>query len=249
MINAARIRVGSASRALGRASIYSSSSIIMSDLPSEDFRNAPNDSATFGNVPQDTESFRTIQNTSERKPNHRLTVREVARMFETAGVARTERSITNWCQPNKTGIARLDAYFDPNERKYFISSESVGIAIQEEQSKEKTKDGVNAASRMKAPEEIPNASATGEEYTGNEMVRLRREMVDLQIANRVKDMFIERLQKDREHFDEEREDYVEKLMMFNRRVGQLETRLGIEAPTLKLESLDQSDSFDAAAAA
>lgn len=221
----------------------------MPDFPSEDFRSAPNDSAAFGNVPQDTEGFRTIQNTSERKPNHRLTVREVARMFETAGVARTERSITNWCQPNKTGIARLDAYFDPNERKYFIRSESVDIAIQEEQSKEKTKDGISAASVTKAREEVPNASAAGEEYTGNETVRLRREMVDLQIANRAKDMFIERLQKDREHFDEEREDYVEKLMMFNRRVGQLETRLGIAAPTLKLEPLDESDSFDGAAAA
>ncbi|HWX21513.1 MAG TPA: hypothetical protein VN578_16550 [Candidatus Binatia bacterium] len=62
-------------------------------------------------------------------------MREVARMFEAAGVARTERSITNWCQPNKSGMARLDSYFDPNERKYYISPQSVDLAIAEEKAK------------------------------------------------------------------------------------------------------------------
>src|SRR6266852_771497 len=85
----------------------------------------PNGSASFGKVP----------NVSERKENHTLTVREVAQMFESAGVARTERSITNWCQPNKSGIARLDAYFDPNEMRYFITPQSVESAIAEEKAK------------------------------------------------------------------------------------------------------------------
>ena len=78
--------------------------------PSADFRTIPNHAEAFGKVPQD----------AERKESHTLTVREVARMFEAAGVARTERSIVNWCQPNRTGIARLDSYFDPNERRYYI---------------------------------------------------------------------------------------------------------------------------------
>jgi hypothetical protein len=56
-------------------------------------------------------------------------------MFEDAGVARTERSITNWCQLNAQGIARLDAYYDPNERKYFITPQSVELAIAEEKAK------------------------------------------------------------------------------------------------------------------
>ncbi len=64
-----------------------------------------------------------------------MTVREVARMFEAAGVARTERSIVNWCQPNRTGIARLDSYLDPNERRYYISPQSVKLAIAEEKAK------------------------------------------------------------------------------------------------------------------
>src|SRR5439155_1078245 len=81
---------------------------------SEDFGNVPNNSESFRTVPKGSERFGTIQNAAERKDNHTLTVRETARMFEVAGVARTERSIVNWCQLNKLGVVRLDAYFDPN---------------------------------------------------------------------------------------------------------------------------------------
>ena len=83
---------------------------VMPDVPqtSEEFRTVPQDAEEFGKIPQ----------VAERKENHTLTVRETARTFEAAGVARTDRSIINWCQPNRQGITRLDCYFDPNERKY-----------------------------------------------------------------------------------------------------------------------------------
>jgi len=71
-------------------------------------------------MPKDTEEFGKVPQHVERKENHTLTVWETARMFEAAGVARTERSVINWCQTNRQGIARLDSYFDPNERKYSI---------------------------------------------------------------------------------------------------------------------------------
>ena len=95
----------------------------------------PHDAEGFGKVPNDSESFRTIPHGSERRESHTLTVREVARRFEAAGVARTERSITNWCQANRSGVARLDSYFDPNERKYFITLQSVELAVAEEKAK------------------------------------------------------------------------------------------------------------------
>jgi len=85
--------------------------------PSESFGNVPNNSESFRTVPKGAEAFGTFPNASEKNADHTVTVREAARLFEAAGVARTERSIVNWCQPNKTGVARLDAYFDPNERK------------------------------------------------------------------------------------------------------------------------------------
>jgi len=49
--------------------------------------------------------------------------------------------------------------------------------------------------------------------------------MDLKITNRGKDYFIEQLQKERESFAQERAGYVEKLMGFNRKVGELEAAL------------------------
>lgn len=221
----------------------------MTDFPSEDFGTAPNDSATFGNVPQDAESFRKVQNGAARKSDHTLTVREVARMFETAGVARTERSITNWCQPNKTGIARLDAFYDPNERKYFITPRSAEIAIQEEQSKDKTRATPNVGVHDMRAEEVRNASAATDTADGGEIHQLQREVLDLKILNQGKDFYIQKLQEEREQFAEERRDYVATLMRFNRRVGQLETQLGIAPPKLGLESLKNEDEHDVSLAA
>ena len=62
----------------------------------------------FGTLPQDSETFGKIPNVSERKENHILTVHVTARKFEEAGVPRTERSITNWCQPDRNGVSRLN---------------------------------------------------------------------------------------------------------------------------------------------
>src|SRR5271170_4064570 len=107
----------------------------MTDQNFESFGTVSHDAEAFGNVPHGSETFGTLRHVSERKENHTLTVREAARLFEEAGVARTERSIINWCQPNKMGIARLDCYFDPNERRYFITPESVRLAIAEEKAK------------------------------------------------------------------------------------------------------------------
>src|SRR5450432_4520662 len=118
----------------------------MNDSSSAGFGTVPQDAETFGNIPQgseklgnlphDAEAFRTIPKGAERTDQHTLTVREVARLFEQAGVPRTERSIVHWCQPNHQGIARLDAFFDTNERKYFITPQSATAAIREEQAKQ-----------------------------------------------------------------------------------------------------------------
>lgn len=203
----------------------------MPDSTSEDFGTGPNHSASFGNAPKDSEDFRTLRNGSELRQSHTLTVREVARLFEAAGAGRTERSITNWCRPNKTGIARLDSYFDPNERKYFITPQSVEVAIQEELAR-----GANGPARdiqvaKQSGEGNDRGSAARNDSETDELKGLQQEIMDLKITNRGKDYFIEQLQKEREGFDEERQRYIEDLMRFNRRVGELETKLNqIEAP-------------------
>jgi hypothetical protein len=181
----------------------------------------------FGKVPNAAEGFRNLRNDSERKENHTLTVREVARLFETAGVARTERSIINWCQPNKMGVPRLDCYFDPNERRYFISLQSVELAIKEEQAR--------AAKTPQSSEPVrntpkPSGSGTDDETSSRDrnenagVKTLEREIRDLKITNQAKDYYIDRLEKERENF-------VEKLMTSSHRVGELEAKLlQLEAP-------------------
>lgn len=75
--------------------------------PAEGFGTVPNAAAAFGTVPQNTEAFGSVWNAAEdvrtvppteSRDKYTLSVREVARMFEAAGVARSERSIVNWCR-------------------------------------------------------------------------------------------------------------------------------------------------------
>ena len=198
-----------------------------SNNPQKPFGKVPNDSETFGTVRNTAEDFRNLRNDSERKENHTLTVREVARMFEAAGVARTERSIINWCQLNKMGVPRLDCYFDPNERRYFISPQSAELAIKEEQAKAiktlQSSDPVrNVPKGSESNIDNPPSSPAGDEDAG--FKTLEREVRDLKITNQAKDYYIDRLEKERENF-------VEKLMASSHRVGELEAKLlRLEAP-------------------
>jgi hypothetical protein len=205
---------------------------------SEGFRTIPNTSETFGmlpqasesfrNVPHPSASFRSVPKTSERKEDHTLTVREAARLFETAGVARTERSITNWCQPNAQGVARLDAYFDPNERKYFITPQSVERAIQEELARAAKANEPSEPFRTvpKGPEEPEKPTGTRSETNVDRVWELENETRDLQITNRAKDLYIEQLKG-------ERDDLFQEAMKASRKVGELENKLlQLSPPTI-----------------
>jgi len=197
------------------------------------FGRVPQDAAGFGKVRNDSESFRNVPKISERKESHTLTVREVTRMFEVAGVARSERSIVNWCQRNALGAAKLDAYFDPNERKYFITPESVEVAIAEEQAKaEKHRPETGSFGKLPhTTEKAQPATAAETPADTNKLKALEAEVLDLKITNRGKDFFIDQLKQEREGFGVERQEYVTQLMSFNRRVGELETKLlQIESP-------------------
>ena len=181
----------------------------------------PQASAEFRTMPQNAEAYGTVLQVAERNENHTLTVWEAARMFEVAGVARTERSIINWCQPNRQGIARLDSYYDPNERKYYLTSQSVETAIQEEiqrASKSKEVAGSEAFGSSEAHVKHYQNNITGKAGEERKVQELEREIRDLKITNRAKDMVIEQLKG-------ERTGFFEKLLSANRTVGQLETKL------------------------
>jgi hypothetical protein len=187
---------------------------------SDGFGNVRNDSETFGKLPNISEGFGNVPKISERKEYCTLTVREAARLFEAAGVARTERSIINWCQPNKQGLTRLDNYFDPNERKYFISQQSVDLAIEEEKAK-----AVKGTESSEPVTDLPNhseiAKKSGERSSEDSSERGRQvetEIMNLKILNSGKDFLIQQLRQ-------ERDSFFNQLLDSSRKVGELETRL------------------------
>jgi len=184
--------------------------------PSVNFGNVPNASATFGTVPNTSEAFRTVRNPSERTDNHTLTVRDVARLFESAGVGRTERSIINWCRPNRQGVARLDSFFDENEGHYYITQGSVDRAVEEERAKQSGA-GHPSAVEPDVPHRAEKA-APREPASSDHVKELERQNRDLEIATRAKDFYLERLEK-------EREKYVDQLVGMSRYVGELETQV------------------------
>jgi hypothetical protein len=205
---------------------------------SEAFGTLPQNAEAFGTVPKVAESFRTVPHATEPLPpanwreSYTLTVRETARLFETAGVARSERSIVNWCQRNRQGIARLDAYFDPNERRYFITRQSVDTIITEEKARAAKNNaepvppaaedfGSPAKAAAERFRKAPNDSGSSNSKPASdpdELAELKKENLDLKITNRGKDYFIEQLQK-------EREGLIKQVVDSSQRVGQLEAKL------------------------
>ena len=184
----------------------------------EGFGNVPKVSEIFRTFPNASETFRTIRKGAEKTEHHTLTVRESTRLFEQAGVPRTERSIVNWCQQNPQGFARLDAFYDMNERRYFITPQSVDLAIKEEQAKQA------AAGIPPTANAVPESAARRSETPplssedGATVKELERKMRDLEIATRAKDYYIDRLETDRTKT-------VEQLVGMSRYVGELETQL------------------------
>ena len=213
-----------------------------------------NQSERFG---KSQESFGNIRKGSEspqerfgkvRKENHTLTIKEVLKIFESKNVDITERSVVNYCHPNRYGVSLLDCYLDQNERKYFITPESVERAIEEVKARktrlnkenqgvlEDLRKGPESGSESfgnvrKGPEsgsesfgKVPNDSETGkiEEYE-KEITNLKQENLDLKITNKGKDYFIDQMKS-------ERAELIAKVEDSARMIGELETRLQIEPP-------------------
>lgn len=109
----------------------------------------------------------------------------------------------------------MDSYYDPNERKYYITPQSVEAVIQEEiQRAKKSTEASGSESFGSSVETVKHSSdaITTNEAVGQRVLELEREIRDLKITNRAKDMLIEQLK-------EERSGFFEKLLSANRTVG------------------------------
>jgi hypothetical protein len=187
---------------------------------SEGFRTIPKASESFGKVRNDSARFGNVPHDSERRENHSLTIRESAKLFEAAGVARTERSITNWCWPNRQGVARLDSYFDPNERRYYITPESVEMAIAEEKARaaKLNESSEPVGSVPKGSEKFSERVVSPSDDDLERVKELEKKVFNLEILNQGKDFFVEQLKK-------ERNTFFDQLLAASRQVGELETKL------------------------
>ena len=61
---------------------------------------------------------------SVRREEHNLTTREALQLFEISGLPRNQRSIERYCADGK-----LDAFFDSDEQRYYVSRASVDRLI------------------------------------------------------------------------------------------------------------------------
>ncbi len=204
-------------------------------------------SASFRKVrkqnPPASESFRNDFKLSEKTPDHTLSVREVAKILENKGVARTERSIINWCRPNRQGLTRLDCYYEENDGKYYITAISVERVIAEEQNKQQMQAKSNLSEANPAASEIrpaasepfgnesndfgsiPNVSETGSaDASEQELNELKWKNRDLEISNKAKELYIEQLQSSNDKL-------LHQLTGQSHRIGVLETELKLlQAP-------------------
>jgi len=192
-------------------------------LPSGDSTktNVPEHSGTDGNIPERSQNVLD----DVRKANHTLTVKEVLTMFWKENVDITERSLTKYCHPNRQGVQLLDAYFDENERKFFITPESVPSAIEEVRArkirmKQNYGDVPNRSEQERRTDpNIPERSGMHENVPAEEInmqtsnddkekiKKLEQENLDLKITNKGKDFYIEQVQnQNRELIDAMRND-------------------------------------------
>jgi hypothetical protein len=117
-----------------------------------------------------------------------------------------------------SGDRAVGQLYDPNERKYYLTPQSVETAIQEEIQRAKKSTEAPASETFGNPVasvKHPGNTNMVDEKRHNEM---EREIFDLKIANRGKDYLIDQLKS-------ERTGFFEKLLSANRTVGQLETKV------------------------
>lgn len=182
------------------------------------FGRIPQAAEAFGSMPKSAEPFRTLPADAEIRAQYTLNVREVSRMFEAAGVARSERSIVNWCQRDAQGLGKLDAYYDPNERKYFITPESAERAIQEEKAKAAKHGAEGFGTILHDEGEMKSPNTAERRAAESRLEELEAELRDSIITNRAKDQLIKILREDQQTM-------LTQLTSSERLVGQLETKL------------------------
>lgn len=164
----------------------------------------------------------------ERKEAHALTSTEVTKIFEHAGLLRTQRSIERYCKAEK-----LDCFFDPDEQRYYITRGSVDRLVgqlKEIQARHENIVMDDTQSAVYGMRQEPTQKGDNEKL--KEMEAKLKEMEDkvfnLSINDKAKEIVITQM---RNQVKEDREQYTAELIKHTRRVVHLETELRqLQAP-------------------
>ena len=152
---------------------------------------------------------------------HTLTVRDVVKMFDNAGVPRSERSISRWCQPNTQGEKRFDAFLDEKEGKgkYYITPESVRRVLEEEKAKQSS----NQPNLINQPTQSQYLTNNEEGSSSSmdsqkQIADLEKEKFELTAGNKAYEMLVAHQQK-------QISDFTNRVETLARENGILETKL------------------------
>jgi hypothetical protein len=181
-----------------------------------------------------------------------MTVEDASRLFSSAGVPRSPRTIDRYCKSGHLVCMKIET--ERNE-KYLITQDSVTERITElqqviptghVQTEHDTSRHVETQPDMSRHDETPRQLSDDEKRKLEARIKeLELENVDLKIANRGKDYFVEELKNERERFEAERKEMVQQLIHHSHRVGELEGIIHyaqIEAPRQQEPEAAEQDS-------
>lgn len=187
---------------------------------------------------------------SVRREEHNLTTREALQLFEAAGLPRNQRSIERYCADGK-----LDAFFDSDEQRSYISRASAERLIgqlQEIKARHEAvgagparSDGIRPAptmSRQEPDTPQPETDLPRVKELESEVATLKSEIKTLEekhftisyekkASEQMVTMLREQLKDDRKEFFQQMDKLMKEVGETRQLVGQLETQLkSIAAP-------------------
>jgi hypothetical protein len=182
---------------------------------------------------------------SVRREEHNLTTRETLQLFEAAGLPRNQRSIERYCADGK-----LDAFFESDESRYYISRASVerliGHLLEIKARHEAVSSvGIRPAATplRQMSDERQDAAAPHEiQELEKKLAAVEREKKEIEEKNftlsyekkaseQMVTMMREQIKEDRKDFFQQMDKLVKQMGETNQLVGELQTQLKqIEGP-------------------
>jgi hypothetical protein len=177
---------------------------------------------------------------SVRREEHNLTTREALQLFEAAGLPRNQRSIERYCADGK-----LDAFFDSDEQRYYISRASVerlighlleikarhdAVSVVGPSVSDGIRPGTTQSRQVhdKQTDPPPQADVAKLKDLEDKLFNLE---VDKRATEKVNNILREQIKEDRAQYFQQLQEFVKELSDTKQLVGELQTQVKrLDAP-------------------